>query len=212
MSKILFYLTPYIIVLTFALILGIYYALKGRRSTLPYFLPFLIYCFLIEVPLNYYLSSKFNNNGKLLSYYSFSCALFYLLQYYHHFSNKKWNIYLLASIIIFTFLSIYIFYSSSKDFETLPYLLGMGMTSVLILKYFYDIVYIDTYRSIKYEPLIYLSLGLITFVFTTYPIILFFDELVMNQKIDNFSTYVLRFGNIFISLAYLGVILCLRKH
>jgi hypothetical protein len=102
--------------------------------------------------------------------------------------------------------------TTQKDFEILPYLIGMGLTSILIFKYFYDIVYIDAYRSIRYEPLFYLSLGLITFIFTTYPIMLFFGELVMDQKKDESYTLIIRFGNIFISLAYLGVVLCSKKH
>jgi len=205
-------ITPYTIILTFALILGIYYALKGRKSTLPYFLPFLIFCFICEVPVNHYFGIKYQNNGKLISYYSFSCALFYLFQYYHHFSHKIWKSYLLSSIIIYIIFSIYILTTTQKDFEILPYLIGMGLTSILIFKYFYDIVYIDAYRSIRYEPLFYLSLGLITFIFTTYPIMLFFGELVMDQKKDESYTLIIRFGNIFISLAYLGVVLCSKKH
>ena len=106
---------------------------------------------------------------------------------------------------------MYIFYTTKSDMVFLPYYLGMGLVVSLIFKYFYNILYIDEYRSVKNEPLFYFSLGLLLFSFTTFPILAFIDVLILNEQGQSTATKILQYGNVFISAGYLGVVLCTKK-
>jgi hypothetical protein len=93
----------------------------------------------------------------------------------------------------------------------LPYYLGFGLIIPLIFKYFYNMLYIDKYRSVKNEPLFYFSLGLLLFSFTTFPILVFLDVLILHEIGRSTVSTILQYGNVFISAGYLAAVLCTKK-
>ena len=210
MISILNYMTLYNYISLISLMIGIYLHIRGY-SVLKYLLPFIFYTLIIEVFLNYYLSKTYGTSEKMYSYFSFTCALFYLFQYYLHFKEQPWSKYLVYAIFVWILSSLYIFYSAKSDMVFLPYYLGFGLIIPLIFKYFYNILYIDEYRSVKNEPLFYFSLGLLLFSFTTFPILAFIDVLILNEQGQSTATKILQYGNVFISAGYLGVVLCTKK-
>lgn len=210
MISILNYMTLYNYISLISLMIGVYQYIHGYRI-LKYLLPFIFYTLIIEVFLNYYLSKTYGTSAKMYSYYSSTCALFYLYQYYLYFKSQKWSKHLVFIIISWILASMYIFYTTKSDMVFLPYYLGMGLVVSLIFKYFYNILYIDEYRSVKNEPLFYFSLGLLLFSFTTFPILAFIDVLILNEQGQSTATKILQYGNVFISAGYLGVVLCTKK-
>lgn len=190
--------------------IGIYQYFQGYK-VMQYLLPFIFYTLIIEVFLNYYLSKTYGTSEKMYSYYGFTCTLFYLFQYYLHFKDQSWSKYLVYFIVGWILTSIYIFYTAKSDMVFLPYYLGFGLILPLIFKYFYNMLYIDKYRSVKNEPLFYFSLGLLLFSFTTFPILVFLDVLILHEIGRSTVSTILQYGNVFISAGYLAVVLCAKK-
>ena len=180
MISILNYMTLYNYISLFSLMIGVYQYIHGYRI-LKYLLPFIFYTLIIEVFLNYYLSKTYGTSEKMYSYFSFTCALFYLFQYYLHFKEQPWSKYLVYAIVFWILSSLYVFYTAKSEMVFLPYYLGFCLIIPLIFKYFYNMLYIDKYRSVKNEPLFYFSLGLLLFSFTTFPILVFLDVLILNE-------------------------------
>ena len=210
MISILNYMTLYNYISLISLMIGIYLHIRGY-SVLKYLLPFIFYTLIIEVFLNYYLSKTYGTSEKMYSYFSFTCALFYLYQYYLHFKEQPWSKYLVYAIFVWILSSLYIFYSAKSDMVFLPYYLGFGLIIPLIFKYFYNMLYIDKYRSVKNEPLFYFSLGLLLFSFTTFPILVFLDVLILHEIGRSTVSTILQYGNVFISAGYLAAVLCTKK-
>lgn len=204
------YLTIYHCISLLALAIGIYQFLKGKVS-LKYFNSFLIFVNFVEIFLNYYLSKKYGSTERMYSVYSFICALYYIFIFYLYFNEKPWATFLKFGIIIWAISCTFLLLYTDKSFEIRPYYSGMAITIGLIFAFFYHILYVEKYQDLTKQCIFYLSLGILLFVFTTFPILSFYDELVLNLDFADFFNKLLQYGNVFISLGYLGVVICAKK-
>jgi hypothetical protein len=97
-------------------------------------------------------------------------------------------------------------------FDKISYIAGLIFISGLIFMYFYDIIYINHYKNIMNDSLFYLSVGILIFFATNFPILVFVDLFITNAKKGGpvYSNFI-QLGNIFLSLGYLGASLCSKK-
>jgi hypothetical protein len=211
MLKYFSYITPYNYIALIALFVGLFNLYK-RKKSLPYFIGFLFVVNFVEIFLNYYLSKRFDTSERMYSYFSFFCSLYYVLTYYFYFKKKKWAFILKVVILTWTIVSILILAFSQELLELKPYYSGMLFTVILILTYFYHLIYLEKFRSLKSEAIFYLSLGILLFTFTTFPILAFYDKVVMDLSFNDYAMKLMLYGNIFLSLGYLGVVLCAKKY
>lgn len=204
------YLTIYNYIGILAFVIGLYYALQGKRS-LKYFTGFLFFVNFIEIFLNYYLSKKYGSSEQMYSYYGFLTSLYYIFIFYLYFRNKSWSFYLFMGIFLWVVFCLYTLIRTEIPLELTPYYSGMIITTILIFAYFYHVLYIEKYKNLKKEAIFYLGIGILLFVFSTFPIIAFYDELVLDLNYSDYFMLLVQFGNVFIYLGYLGVVLCMTN-
>jgi len=186
---------------------GLYLYLRGRKW-LREFVIFLTFCILTEVFISFYLVVKYHNNNMLVNYFSFLCTAFYLYLYYGYFSTQPWARAIKVVIFAWAGVSIFLLLNSGHTVTNLPYNAGMVLTASLIFVYFYRVLYVEPYRDLTKEGFFYFSVGLILFFFTSFPVFVFYDELIMNENMPRFYLKLLQKGNLFLYGGYLGFILC----
>jgi hypothetical protein len=212
LKNVIIRLQPYDVILLGTLLLCLYYHLKGYKS-LPYLFYFILIITFFEVILQVYWVMNFKTN---LFIYLLNCLIsisYYFYIYYQHFKQKNWSKLIVISFFIwllFAFLE-YDFNMYSKSIVSSPYLLGLGMVSVLILKYAYDIIYIDEFRKIDKEPLLYFSVGIFVFFVSSFIHLFSIDLLVLDVSIPTRFRELLSYVNIILTLGYLIAALCSKK-
>lgn len=202
-------LDPYEIIIIIAFIIA-FFRKKNKQEALPYFTFFITFVFLFEIFFEYYYYRINGDNLIVLNYYSRLCMYYYLfvfLQYFKQFMwAKKYNI----SFVAYVILSQIYFLLDWPDerLDGLTYTVGMIILFPLILKYLYTVVYDSKYSNILYDPYFYLSFGILIYFASAFPIITFINKLVTINPAYDAYVFLLNLGNIFLSLAYLGVALC----
>jgi hypothetical protein len=192
------------------MVLGVINYLSGKRSSIDYFVTFLIFVIIIEIFLNFYLAKKYHSTERMYSIYSFLCAAYYNYIFYKYFEKRKELKFMIWVIGTWIAYSILLLFTTDKATELKPYFVGMLIIVFYIINYLYKTLYVDDYRSLKTESIFYLGFGLLLFIFTTFPILFVFEIAVLVGK-NLFFLKLLQYGNIFLSLAYLSVVLCMKK-
>jgi hypothetical protein len=196
-----------------ALFCAVYYYLKGKRG-LPQILPFLLILIVLELYVKGYWSHHFKTNILIQNLTCRFTVFYYLWVYYNHFKAKSTGKWILVFSIIYFIYVIYRLefdiYTTYFDFTT--YLIGLAFTTLIILKYLYDIIYVDIYRNILREPIFYFSIGILIFFVSDFQILFSINELVIKGVKLNLSSTLVEIGNIFLSLGYLGAVLCMKHH
>lgn len=183
---------------------------RGRKS-LPYLSVFLFMLIFLEVYLQVYWSIRFQYNIFVYNIISKLTVMYYIFIYYLHFRHAEWSKWILWIFGLWLILCLY-FNSFAVDtihFDKISYVSGLTFVTVLIIKYFYDIIYVQSYRNLKNDPLFYLSVGILLFFAANFPILIFADIFINNIK-RNSSLYssLISLGNIFLSLGYFSAVLC----
>ena len=204
------FLTVYDYINVLALIIGIYNLIKGKKS-IKYFIGFLSFVVIVEIFGIYYFSKKYGTSVSIISYFSFICSLYYVFIFYSYFQDKLWSKYLKYLIIVWLISSCLIFIFSDIKLEVKPYYLGMALSTFLVLAYFYHLTYKEKFRSIKSEAIFYLGIGILLFVFSTFPILVLLDTVIMNLEYSDIYLKLLQYGNVFLSMSYLAVVLCMKS-
>jgi len=204
------FLTLYDSINLLALLIGIYNLLKDKKS-ITYFISFLFFVNFVEIFVIYYVGKKYGSSESIYSYFSFLCSLYYVFIFYSYFKDKQWSKYLKFLILFWLICSCLIFIFSGTKLELKPYYLGMTFCTSLVLAYFYHLTYKEKFRNLKSEAIFYLGLGILFFTFSAFPILALFDTLIMNKEYSDLYINLLQYGNIFISLGYLAVVLCMKS-
>lgn len=194
-----------------ALLLALYYHTKNRQS-LPLLLYFLLFVVVTENGVLYYMAKEYKNNIYGHQWFSSACAAYYLYVYLDHFKKKAWIKYVWYGWVIWCVYAIgyNVTYQSDVHLHMMPYNVALFFTAALIFKYLYDIIYIDEYREVRHEPLFYFSLGILLFYVCSFPILVFYNDLILGPKIF-FYQRLIQVGNVFLSLGYLGAVLCSKQ-
>lgn len=202
----------YDIILLVTLIILLYYKIRGYQS-LSYFFYFILTVSFIEIILQVYWNIVFKSNHFI---YVVNCMIsisYYFYVYYQHFRLKQWALVIKVAFLIWLGLSflLYDFNIYSKTIASEPYIIGLLLISLLILKYGYDILYVDELRQISKEPLLYFSSGLLFFFVSSFTPILFIKYFVIDLNAPSRITSILSYTNVLLSLGYLSTALCSKK-
>jgi len=95
-----------------------------------------------------------------------------------------------------------------KRIDFLSYTLGFLILIPLMIRYLYEVIYIRPYYNLLTDPYIYLIFGLLIFYTSSFPILSFMNILITDNPNRGIFIKLLNYGNIFLSLAYLGAALC----
>lgn len=184
-----------------------------KTTKLPFLVVFLFVINFTELFLIYYWIDRTGNNVIIYNLFSTFCVCYYLMVYLHHFYNRPWIKYIYFVSGIWFIFSIWSIYDNFNKLviNALSYNLGLLIVIGLIIKYFYDIIYIEEYRSIKRDPLFYLSLGISLFYVSSFPILNFMNVVILSEGTLSIFATLLKIGNVFLSLGYLGAVLCYKK-
>ncbi|MBK8669018.1 MAG: hypothetical protein IPN89_05930 [Saprospiraceae bacterium] len=198
-----------------ALVVSFVYLLLGRRS-LSYLPLFLLIGNFVEIFLVKYWTTTYRTNAAIYNFFGLFCVAYYFYIYLLHFKNKSWITYYywaLISLSLYTIIQVFMNYHllDKMIITNYTYNIGMVLTLVLVLTYFYTIISDGLYHSVKRDPLFYFSLGIMLFYFSSFVILNFINYLIMGGNAGNIAQKLLQFGNIFLSLGYLGAALNFQK-
>lgn len=205
-------LFPYQIFIVMALMIGINNYLH-RKKGLPFFVWFMLMLVFLESFLKSFWAIKFKTNVIILNITGFYTLIYYFYVYYNYFKLKKVKNYIPVLVVIYLIIAIFEsdFDIKTLQFNTISYLFGLTIVIGLILKYFYDILYVDEYRSITGEALFYFSLGILIFYVSCFPTLVNYTKIFQKEITSNLFSILINLGNIFLSLGYLGAALCMKK-
>jgi len=201
----------YVYINIVALILSLYYMYRGKHS-LKYIVGFLLVAVVFETWVVDLFSKVYGNNFFAYQWFTVFCVAYYFFLYIDWFKDKAVGRYLrwifgvwLLFAVVYNFVMV-----SQEDFNIMPYNVGMFLIAVFILKYLYDIIYIDSYREVFKEPLFYFSVGILLFYVCNFSILVLMNEVTLRSG-NMFYQNLLQLGNILLSLGYLGTVLCSKK-
>ncbi len=196
-------------ILIAALCVTLYGYVQGKR-TLPGFTLFMILVFIFEFPLDYMFNTYLPSNFGLKNYFSKLCVYYYIWVYLDYFKAKAWNIYYKGVWCLYILVTQLYFYlgKQSTYIDALSYNAGMILLLPLLLAYLYDVVYKKSYQPVFRDPYLYLTFGVLFFFTSAFPLLTFANLLITQNSAYEAYTQLLNVGNIFLSLAYLGVALC----
>lgn len=168
-------------------------------------------CVLFEVFITYYEALYYKSNARSFNLFAILCCTYYIYVYLQYFREKPWvnKIRWVAGVWLASAFAIYLITFNSQQVIFKTYLSGLFIAGGLAVTYFYDLLH-KREMAIFTKPLTYFSLGIILFLTSSFPILAFIDVLIVEQAQQAYSS-ILRIGNIFLSLGYLGTALCLNK-
>ena len=91
------------------------------------------------------------------------------------------------------------------------YQIGLVISCGLALYYLYKLIFILPYSNIFKQPLFYLSIGLLLFYSSAFPMLNFIHTLIANKNATSAFKDILQLGNIILVLGYLGTAICMKK-
>lgn len=212
-ESILLNLSIYDFILIITLVVLWHYKWKGYKS-LPFFFEFILSITILEVIVQVYWKVNFKTNLFIFTFIAMLSIGYYFYVYYDYFKSKKWSKIIRVAILIWVILSLYLYnfdLYNRTNFEPLPYFFGISVVAILIFKYGYNLVFIDEFREITKDPVLYISLGIILFYVSSFTHMLFINELLTGYTLDQKFSDLITYTNIFISLGYLGAALCSKK-
>lgn len=204
----------YQFVMIVAWVVALFRILKGEKI-MPFFLEFLTISLIFELVLAYYFAKVYRDNRSVLCIFTFICNCYYLYILNDYFRTKPWIRYLwvMTGIWLIYALVILIRNISKNELDVSGYNLGMILACILILKYFYDVVYVDEFKNVFKESIFYFCVGILIFYAANFTLLVKIQVLSeYGQKMGSTFFSILRtFGNIILSSGYLGAALCSRK-
>ncbi|MDB4539277.1 hypothetical protein N9231_02585 [Saprospiraceae bacterium] len=209
MIDFLFKIKPYQLIF----LLVFFVAIWKAKDELIFFRGFIFIVILFELIINHISAVLFGSNFISFNIFSYLCISYYLMVYIHYFKEEKWiNWIKYIAVLLFGFaICRFIYCLNNGIVDTLTYAIGLFIVCGLILRYFYHLLYIDTFRPINNDPLFYFSIGILLFFTCSFPILIHINKLVAVDGASSAYSNLLQMGNIFLSLAYLAVPLCTKK-
>jgi len=173
---------------------------------------FLFVCVLIEIVINKYLLCTYSNNTASNNFYIIIIIWFYLT-FFKDVAKKFIKISIEKIAIIFVIISIvYGLMTNLNLLHTMPYLIGLILTTILICLYLFNLVNsTDNLLQIIQEPRFWLGCGIILFTSINFPILVHSEEIRYNSNLAIPFFKVINFSNIALSLSYLLCTICHQK-
>ncbi len=202
----------YKLILILCCIVGFVNLLKGRTLSPVFFFAFILYVTFFEVGVLIYLKYSKHNNRDAYNFFAITCIIYYLYVYYHYFKEQNFSKLIKWILILYSmtsFIHLYII-NGKNQITSYLYLIGMSIVAVFCLRYIKEFI-IRSNNNIFYDGTFYFSFGIVIFFTTSFPLIVFFDMLITHGDAMKAYSDLLKAGNIFLSLGYLGAALCIKK-
>lgn len=200
------------ILLAISALLAIGYQLKTKKFSLV--VGFILVIAILELFVARYFMIHYKNNYLIYTIISYLSVLFYLLYFRIDIKHIKM---FRAYLVLFVFWQIFTIWNlvwgdGRNNANVNAYNLGMIISVFLVIRWFYKKLYIDDYEQLFYKPMLYVGFGILLFYTCSFPILSSINTLVISEKYNMIYANLLQIGNIFLSLGYLGAILCkIRK-
>ena len=175
-------------------------------SLFPHWRLFVSISLLVEVIAGKYIRSIGMSTIPLFNLYALFCVAYYLFIFgtflKQHIRVKIFSIFLASVIFGFCIQPI----SSIQSFS---YAFGMLLVMVTIFTHLFALLFIGEYKTLSQIPHIYLAMGILIFYCSAFPLLLFVNKFNEIDKTFSGKLFTLvSYGNIFLMIGYLGVVLC----
>jgi hypothetical protein len=186
-----------------------------KKSKLKYFNYFIWFVFIFELFFEYYYKLTFGNNIKIYDAFGIICISYYLFIFQNKYKSiSEYGSKISGTIIILWLLVVslrLVLIKNELFVDSINYNSGMLIVLFLIFAYVKNII--DTkHKELSSEyPFLLFAMGIVLFYTSSFPLITFINLLVTNKQAISAYSHLLQFGNIFLSLAYLGAVLCTKK-
>lgn len=196
-------------IIIIAFLLSIYFSVFGKLK-LPKLMWFITTVFLFELFIEFYYDKWFGDNLVVLNLYSRICVYYYLYVFCIYFRSKKWmkTFKILALIYVTGTLLSYLIFLPAERIDYATYNIGMIMVLTLVGAYMYHKTYGPLSIDIRLDPHFYLAMGILLFYTASFPLLGFINFLIVENPYFEEYKKLLNLGNTFLSLGYLGVVLC----
>lgn len=197
----------YLLALSFFISLGIY--IHRKRDTLPYFTVFLFISVLFEFYIETYIETINKNNYVAYAIFGSFTVAYYMFLYLREIFRDKMMIILFISVyLIFCIVNLY-FIQGFNTFNNISYNIGMMAVVISIFVYFRKILVRQTYFKLATIPLFWLSVGIIMFYSSAFPVLTFTNFLVrLEMNLASALYDLVQIGNVFLSLSFICTVLC----
>ncbi len=204
-AEILNRIAAYEWILIFSLIISIIKKLKGWSI-------FLSWVVLFELIITYYSAVYLGSNIFVYNLYAIVCITFYITYLLKQIPVKRKILLITLSLfwILISLISLYI-NRTTNHVNVISYHLGMSIVIYMIITYLKSKLTSDQKWNIYADSVSYFCFGVLVYYSSSFPIITTSNILITNPHAsDAFSTLLL-IGNIFLSLGYLGTVVCTKK-
>ncbi len=175
---------------------------------------FVVFIAILEIIAANFFSYYYENNLIIYTIISYFSVFFYLVYFrIPKDSIKMYTVY----ILLFIFWQIFAIWNfiwgeGVENVNINTYNLGMIISIILIIQWFYRKLYIDNFEQLFLNPKLYVGFGILIFYTCSFTILNFINYLIVDDNFKKIYSDLLKIGNIFLSLGYFGAILCsIRK-
>ncbi len=193
--------------MSFFISFGIY--IHRKRDSLPYFTIFLFISVLFEFYIETYIETIYKNNYVAYAIFGSFTVAYYMFLYLREIFRDKMMIILFISVyLIFCIVNLY-FIQGFNTFNNISYNIGMMAVVISIFVYFRKILVRQTYFKLATIPLFWLSVGIIMFYSSAFPVLTFTNFLVrLEMNLASALYDLVQIGNVFLSLSFICTVLC----
>ncbi len=170
---------------------------------------YLIFGLVVEIVLAF-LEKRFHRSN-VISYnlFSFGCVIFYFYFYKNVLIINYKKVYIFMIMVWFSYLLLNtIFFTGLMKLQNDTYILGMITVFIFIFLYMKNLLLIEISKPLYSDYLSWISLGIILFFTSAFPILFFLQKLVVEAEATRAFYNLLNFGNIFLSITFLIAALC----
>lgn len=176
---------------------------------MPYFTIFLFISVLFEFYIETYIETIYKNNYVAYAIFGSFTVAYYMFLYLREIFRDKMMIILFISVyLIFCIVNLY-FIQGFNTFNNISYNIGMMAVVISIFVYFRKILVRQTYFKLATIPLFWLSVGIIMFYSSAFPVLTFTNFLVrLEMNLASALYDLVQIGNVFLSLSFICTVLC----
>ncbi len=194
----------------YILVIAFLYGIKFMRSNnIPYLISFIGVAVFFELILGKLMKYYYGTNILSSNIFVIICVLYYLFLFTYEF-RRKW-FWILATLYVVSILVS----ARTQGFQNImsfSYNTGMFLVLFTVFRYLYDLVIEDVYKPLYQIPLFWMSIGLILFYSSLFPLLTFLNRFItVDMEFTLRLMDILSIGNIFLSLGYFSAILCQRN-
>lgn len=186
---------------TVALVASILFDIYVNRKT-SVFSSLLMHVLVLETICGYFLAKWFDNNFIIYNFLIAAIIAHYIYIFGGHLTRKKILIAWLLSCLAVLFLAGF-----TARVHTEIYIVGLFVTSYLIVSFFYRQLFVVESNFIWFKPKSYIGIGILLFFACSFPLLFFFQSITKLGGAYLPFYDLLMIGNIILSTSYLMAVI-----